>query len=266
MMAARLRILTLFLSVCCLTAHGQDLRTGVATPDGGFLAAGECLAWLDADGNVLRLKPLKRPLTAMTAVGERLYALDADGRELIGLDANGAVDAREKLPVKGHLRALGADGDVLWVVTDAGEIAHRYSGSAWTVFDFNAQYAGYYPRMEFRAVAAGGGGVMVAGLRPDGTPAAFTSARGTVWSERTLDYTSDGFSFTFSAVPVSLSYDASQDRFYLAGSGGTLLALPGCSHCNVLTRHPAETLFARIAGSAGVLLLGSHAFLRVEGR
>ena len=265
-MTARLRLLTLFLSVYCLTAHGQDLRTGVATPDGGFLAAGECLAWLDVDGNVLRLKPLKRPLTAMAAVGKRLYALDADGRELIALDADGAVDAREKLPVKGRLRALAADGDVLWTVTDAGEIAHRSGASAWTVFDFNAQYKGYYPPMVFRAVAAGGGSVMVAGLRSDGTPAAFTSARGTVWNERMLDYTSDGFPFTFSAEPVSLSYDASQDRYYLAGIGGSLLAIPGCSHCNVLTRYPAETLFARIAGGTKNLLLGSDGFRRTEER
>ena len=120
--------------------------------------------------------------------------------------------------------------------------------------------------MAFRAIAAGGGSVMVAGLRPDGTPAAFTSSRGTVWSERTLEYMSDGFPFTFSAEPVSLSYDAAQDRFYLLGTGGTQLALPGCSHCNVLTRYPAETLFARIAGSTKNLLLGSDGFRRVEER
>ena len=30
-MKLRLLLLTLFLSVGCLTAHGQDLRTGVAT-------------------------------------------------------------------------------------------------------------------------------------------------------------------------------------------------------------------------------------------
>ena len=64
-MTARLLLLTLFLSVGCLTARGQDLRTGVATADGGFLAAGDYLAWLDADGTVLRKRPLERPLTAL---------------------------------------------------------------------------------------------------------------------------------------------------------------------------------------------------------
>ena len=263
----KLRLLfTLFLSVGCLTAHGQDLRTGVPTADGGFLVAGDYIAWLDVEGNVLRKRPLERPLTALAAVGEHLYALDEKGRDLLRLAPDGGVAVREKLPVKGVLRALAADGNTLWAVTDAGEIAHRKDASGWTVFDFNAQYAGYYPSMDFRAVAAGGGSVMVAGLRPDGTPAAFTSARGTVWSERPLDYTEQGLPCLFTAEPLSLSYDAPQDRYYLAGAGGALLALPSCSHCNALARYPVDTLFARIAGGTKNLLLGSDGFQRVEER
>ena len=265
-MTARLRILTLLLSVGCLTAYGQDLRTGVATPDGGFLVAGEYLAWLDAEGEVLRNRPLEHPLTALAAEGVRLYALDAEGRDLIGLDTDGAETSREPLPVRGRLRSLYADDPVLWAVTDAGEIVHGGDASGWTVFDFNAAYDGFYPSMDFRAVAAGGGSVMVAGLRPDGTPAAYTSARGTVWSERTLDYTEQGFLCLFTAEPVSLSYDASQDRYYLASAGGALLALPSCSHCNALTRYPTDTLFARIAAGTKNLLLGSDGFRRVEER
>ena len=109
------------------------------------------------------------------------------------------------------------------------------------MLDFNVQYDGYYPSMDFRAVAVGGGSVMVAGVRPDGTPAAFTSSRGTVWSERILDYSDN----IFTAVPMDLSYDPAQDRFYLLGDGGSQLALPGCSHCNTLTHYPVDTLLAR---------------------
>ena len=265
-MPARLLILTLLLSVGCLTAYGQDLRTGVPTADGGFLVAGDYLAWLDEEGSVLRKRPLSRPLTALAICGDRLFALEASGRDLVVLDSDGAIVSREKLPVKGRLRALAADSNTLWAVTDAGEIAHRTGDTAWSVFDFNAQYAGYYPSMEFRAVAAGGGSVMVAGIGPDGAPAAFTSARGTVWSERVLDYTEQGLPCVFSAKPSALSYDAPQDRFYLVGSGGAQLALPGCSHCNSLIRYPVETLFARIAGSTKNLLLGSDGFQRVEER
>ena len=265
-MKLRLLLLTLFLSVGCLTARGQDLRTGVATADGGFLAAGDYLAWLDADGTVLRNRPLERPMTALAAVGERLYALDDGGRHLLHLAPDGGVAERNKLPVKGRLCALAADRNALWAVTDTGEIVHRTGDAAWVVFDFNAQYDGFYPSMDFRAVAAGGGSVMVAGLRPDGTPAAFTSARGTVWSERPLDYTEQGMPCLFTAEPVSLSYDAPQDRYYLAGTGGALLALPSCSHCNALARYPVDTLFARIAGGTKNLLLGSDGFQRVEER
>lgn len=265
-MSARLRILTLFLLAGSLMARGQDLRTGVATSDGGFLAAGEYLAWLDAEGNILRKRPLEQPLTALVAFGECLYALDADGRELLELDADGVVVARETLPVQGRLSALAADGNVLWAVTGAGEIAHWNGGPDWTLFDFNAHYADYYPQMVFLAVAAGGGSVMVAGRRLDGTPAAYTSARGTVWSERTLDYTENGMPEVFSAEPVSMGYDTAQDRFYLVGTGGVLLALPACSHCNSITRYPVDSLFARIAGGTKNLLLGSDGFRRTEER
>ena len=201
----------------------------------------------------------------MATDGEGLYAIDTDGRELLALDADGTVVSRETLPARGRIRALAADGGILWAVTDAGEIIHG-TGSGWTVLDFNAQYDGYYPSIDFRAVAAGGGSVMVAGVRPDGTPAAFTSSRGTVWSERILDYTESGQPQVFSAVPMDLSYDAMQDRFYLLGDGGSQLALPGCSHCNSLMHYPVDTLLARIPGNISTLLLGSDGFRRVENR
>ena len=258
-------ILSAILLVCGLpAAHGQDLRTGVATDDGGFLAAGECLAWLDAEGETLRIRPLELPLKALAAGKDGLYALDEDGLELLKLNLDGSVLERISLPVQGRLCDLAVDGNTLWAVTDTGEILHGDGSSGWTVLDFNAQYAGYYPPISFRAVAAGGGSVMVAGVRPDGMPAAFTSSRGTVWSERTLDYSDQGLPTLFSAEGTDLSYDARQDRFYLLGSGGVQLALPGCSHCNSLARYPADTLYARIPSNAGALLLGSDGFRRRE--
>ena len=68
-----------------------------------------------------------------------------------------AASAQEKPSggVRGTLQAVCADPDGRqWAVTDAGEILRSPDGSAWTVFDFNANYAGYYPRMRFLAVAA----------------------------------------------------------------------------------------------------------------
>ena len=49
---------------------------------------------------------------------------------------------------RGELQAVCADPDgAQWAVTDAGEILRSADGTAWTVFDFNARYAGYYPKM-----------------------------------------------------------------------------------------------------------------------
>ena len=169
------------------------------------------------------------------------------------------------MAARGELQAVCADPDGLqWAVTDAGEILRSPDGAAWTVFDFNAQYAGYYPQMSWRAVAAGGGSVMVAGLDADGHLAVYTSSRGNVWSARSLEYSEDGERGVLDVTPVSLSYDPLRDSFFLCGSGGTLFEMPGCSHCNRLTRYPADTLYARIQAGFQALLLGSGGFRKVE--
>ena len=107
-MSARLHILTLFLLAGCLSARGQDLRTGIAL-DSQFLAAGEYLAWLDEDGNILRTRPLERTLTALVESGGHLYALDEEGRGLIALTQDGHITGQESLPVQGRLCGLAAE-------------------------------------------------------------------------------------------------------------------------------------------------------------
>ena len=149
--------------------------------------------------------------------------------------------------VRGKKQAVCEDPDGgRWAVTDAGEILRSADGSAWTVQDFNAEYAGYYPQMDFRAVAAGGGSVMVAGLDPDGHLAVFTSSRGTVWSARSLEYREGGELKILDVTPSSLNYNSQRDSFFLSGSGDTLFEMPGCSHCNRLVTDPAEILYAHI--------------------
>ena len=178
-----------------------------------------------------------------------------------------AARAQESLytAAKGMLQAVCEDpGGLQWAVTDAGEILRSADGAAWTVLDFNAEYAGFYPRMDFRAVAAGGGSVMVAGLDPDGHLAVFTSSRGTVWSVRSLEYTEGGVRQVLDVTPCSLSYDPLRDSFFLCGTQGTLFAMPGCSHCNRLTRYPADTLYVRIQAGFNALLLGSGGWRLVE--
>ena len=166
---------------------------------------------------------------------------------------------------RGKLQAIceGQDG-MQWAVTDAGEILRSADGVVWTVQDFNAEYAGYYPPMDFRAVAAGGGSVMVAGLDANGHLAVYTSSRGTVWSARSLEYSEAGERQVLDVTPSSLSYDSVRDSFFLCGSGGTLFEMPGCSHCNRLTRYPTDTLYVRIRAGFNVMLLGSGGWRQVE--
>ena len=166
---------------------------------------------------------------------------------------------------RGKLQAVCADPDGLqWAVTDAGEILRSADGSAWTVLDFNAEYAGFYPRMDFRAVAAGGGSVMVAGLDLDGHLAVYTSSRGSVWSARSLEYTEAGERQVLDVAPCSLSYDPLRDSFFLCGTRGTLFEMPGCPHCNRLTRYPTDTLYVRLQAGFNALLLGSGGWRQVE--
>ena len=256
-MNLRFRILPLLLLVS-IWARGQELRSALPLED-GFLAAGECLAWLDAEGNVLKTHPVEVPLVSMADCGGQTYALDTLGREILRLSPDGEIEERIKPPVAGRLRALASNRGMLMAVTDVGEILTRYDGRNWKVVAFNMQYAGYYPRMTWTAVAAGGGSIMVAGVREDGTPAAFVSSRGTVWSQRELDYPEK-----LDCRPVSLSYDELRDRFCLTGTGGVLLEMPGCSHCNSLKRYPVDTLYARACSGFKVLLLGSGGFRKVE--
>ena len=176
-----------------------------------------------------------------------------------------AARGQESPVARGRWQAVcEAPDGIQWAVTDAGEILRSADGTAWTVFDFNATYAGYYPPMDFRAVASGGGSVMVAGLDPDGHLAVYTSSRGTVWSGRSLEYTEAGERQVLDVSPCSLSYDPLRDSYFLCGSGGTLFEMPGCSHCNRLTRYPTDTLYVRIQAGFNALLLGSGGFRVVE--
>ena len=140
-MNLRFRILPLLLLVS-VWARGQELRSALPLED-GFLAAGECLAWLDAEGNVLKTHPVEVPLVSLAESNGQIYALDTLGREVLRLSSDGEVQERDKPPVVGRLRALASNRGMLMAVTDAGEILTRYDGRNWKVVAFNMQYAGY---------------------------------------------------------------------------------------------------------------------------
>jgi hypothetical protein len=254
----RFHAFCLFLSLCFF-AWGQErpFRAAVASED-GFIAVGECFARLDPEGVILYEKPLEQPAVALCLWQGRLLALQADGSGLLELDAKG--DVRDRLPApaaRGRLRDLSSDGSWLVGVTDEGEIVRSQDGFQWTVLDFNASYEGYYPRMDFRCVAAGSGSIMVAGVGEDGLPAAFVSSRGTVWSARSLE----AGGVLPSSAPEGLDYDAQADSFFLSFADGGLLTLPGCTHCNAWEQKVPGPLYARVRGNYSVLHVSAASLL-----
>jgi hypothetical protein len=254
----RFHAFSLFLFLCfCAWGQEQPFRAAVASED-GFIAVGERFARLDQEGIVLYEKPLEAPVVALCLWQGRLLALQADGSCLLELDAKG--DVRDKLaapPSRGRLRDLASDGSWLAGVTDEGEIVRSQDGFQWAVLDFNASYESYYPRMDFRCVAAGSGSIMVAGVGEDGLPAAFVSSRGTVWSPRSLEV--DGV--LPSSAPEGLDYDAQADSFFLSFHNGGLLTLPGCTHCNAWETKASGPIYARVRSASSVLLLTGSGML-----
>lgn len=262
-MGRRFLSLWLFL-LLCLCARGQEPPFKAAVPsEEGFVAAGSCFARLDQEGTVLYEKPLDVPVSALCLWQGRMLALTADG-EVQELDAKGDVVARLPLSAgRGGLRDLASDGELLAAVSDQGEILLSRDAQSWTVLDFNADYAGYYPRMDFRTVSAGGGSILVAGVGEDGLPYAFVSSRGTVWSVRSLEYTGRQGPLLPDSVPEGLDYDASGDCFYLSFRDGGLLTLPGCTHCNAWEQKVSGPLYACVRGAFSVLLLTDSGALAV---
>ena len=237
----------------CLGAQGQEPPFVAAVPsEEGFVAAGSRFARLDQEGLVLFEKALDGPVSALCLWKGRLLALSAADGSLLFLDAKGDVCGSLPAPPS-RLRDLASDGSLLAGVSAAGEILLSRDGTAWKVLDFNAEYAGFYPHVDFCAVAAGGGSILVAGVGEDGRPLAFVSSRGTVWSARSLEF-DGGVPFS---VPEGLDYDPVQDAFTLSFQDGGLLTLPGCSHCNSWQQKVSGPLLGCVRGGFSVLFLSA---------
>lgn len=139
-----------------------------------------------------------------------------------------------RLALKGKVTGLASNDVICIGVTDSGEIFTSRDGQSWDVTDFNRTYAGYYPEISFVGVAAGKASVAVAGVTKTNAPAVYVSTRGTVWSERTLDYFSGAEQSYLTELPISISADLERDEFVLECTDDTWFFLPACSHCNRL--------------------------------
>ena len=157
-----------------------------------------------------------------------------DEGEVILHNWAGDIIPAMRLALKGKVTGLAVNDALCIGVTDSGEIFTSPDGRTWDVMDFNRTYAGYYPETSFVGVAAGKASVAVAGVTKTNAPAVYISTRGTVWSERSLDYFMGAEQHFLTELPTGISADLERDEFVLECTDDTWFFLPSCSHCNRL--------------------------------
>lgn len=147
------------------------------------------------------------------------------------------LDAQD---IKGEVIGICESSSVRCGITDKGEVFSSPDGKDWKVIDFYGDYREYYGELRFVGIAAGTAGFAIAAVRTNAaggeTPAVFTSSKGTVWSERELTYRQGEEWFQLWELPLSISHDPVKDEFVLECTDETLFYIPGCSHCNRMTR------------------------------
>ncbi|GEM_PF-4127580 len=146
------------------------------------------------------------------------------------------VDGQElTVPMEDGLSLVDVDarGESCYAITEKSQIIRFDMNFTPFVFDFNAEYSDYYGEVRLTAVAVSDDAVCVCGvLVSDGTPVAFVSTHGNVWSRRELEYSINGSSYVLENEPLCATYSASRDAFVLGCREGILFVLPKCSHCN----------------------------------
>lgn len=259
------------------SANGYHALVGCGD---GFLAAGSGgrLDWISHSGTVTKsVKPTSADLNALLCYPDVVFAAGDSGVLLLSLheqafrkvetgtdarlhclarfknrvfvgseqglllvgDENG-VFRSVQLALSGNIVSLSVRDSACFGVTDDGEVLHTSDGVRWTVFDFNAYYAGYYKPCRFTSILATEHQLAAAGVSEDGTPMLVLSSEGTVWTERSLNYTEaqGGVGF-LKERPACLQYDASGDQILLVCGKGQVMKIPSCSHCNQL--YPVST-------------------------
>lgn len=154
--------------------------------------------------------------------------------EVVMMNFNGDPSPAFRLALTGNVTGLTANDVICVGVTDKGEIFTSKDGRAWDVTDFNKTYEGYYRKVRFVGVAAGTGSIAVAGITDTNAPAVFISTRGTVWSERPLEYFQGEEQFVLTELPKSITADLERDEFVLECTDDVFFFIPPCSHCNRL--------------------------------
>ena len=170
-------------------------------------------------------------IRGLEAFGDRVVAI-AEGGHILYWDSPFDKARRIRIDMRGEFISIDAGEDICYAISDQSEIISLNLALQGKVFDFNANYSEYYGYINIIDIAVGPTAIFIAAVREDGSPAAFTSSKGTVWSERELDYAINGKWYTFKKIPHRITYEEFSDNYVLHCEDGTEFHLPACSHCN----------------------------------
>lgn len=174
-------------------------------------------------------------LYGIEAFGDGVIAI-ARGKQVLYWDSPFDKARKIRIEAKGELTDIDAGTEMCYAVSDSSEIISISRALIGKVFDFNGQYEDYYGKIRLIDIAAGPASLCVAAIKEDGKPTAYTSTKGTVWSERELNYAINGRWYMFEKVPHSIDYEELSDSFVLICEDGDAFHLPSCSHCNYLVK------------------------------
>jgi len=191
-----------------------------------------------------------------------LIIAGTDDGGIISWDGKGNF-RKNQVAVKGNIVSVSARISDLYGVTDEGEIIHSTDGVSWNISDFNKVYSGYYKPCYFTKVLLTDNRIAVVGYRNDGSAALYLSTQGTVWTERSLNYTDEtGATGYLEDTPNDISYDATEDQLFIACNKGKLISIPSCAHCNRLMVVSASDLSGIAVNGDTVLVAGDDFFIR----
>ena len=202
-----------------------------------------------------------KTIFSLAIFNDKIFAGCEQGLLLIG-DEKGAFK-QQQLAIKGNIVSLCVRNADCYGVTDAGEIIHTSDGINWVVFNYNEFYSRFYLPSTFNKVFLTNDRITVAGSHKDGTPVLLFSSQGNVWTERTLNYTTeDGQSSYLTEIPYDIAYNLYEDLIILVCSSGKMMTVPSCSHCNKLIPITTESLDAIAQNDSTMIVVGENYFLK----
>ena len=209
----------------------------------------------------LSFQPLQGEASALIPFrGKLLVAVNgSDGVRMLCYEGLGTLVDELLLPVEGRMTALTASENYCFGVTSEGEILRSGDGIEWLLQEFNTDYEGYYPPMEFIDVEAGLDNVAIVGRT--------RSSYGIVWSPRELSYSGTSGNYMLEEEPLSIIYDPLADQYVLLCTSGVMFYVPACSHCNKREQIKANELYSLAFTPQGeFFVVGSDSFAAVISR